>query len=412
VATTSSWGEQTKAGYLDNYPNKTSAQLAQEAADKAQATADKAMAAVTPKSSPASSTATTLSWGGQTNPGYLDNYIAAGQVNKGGKVSWANIETTADINKINVATLTPQAILAEAEKLDKDIDGKSSTGSSIVKEGVEKFVFGAEYAGTQGVKITEVSGITASIAHGKRITWTEGDILLKVNGTDYVTDINTHNFDYAMNTDSIWYKRKSKELIRYDALTMKYVNNMISDLNISTTSADFLQNGSISCLKLTQTVTALSQTFTLAGVISAANVSLYSHTFNYGVVIDALNIGCSRITQDWTNITAQLTRGTFFNVAANSLDTFDTAAEKVGIRIDKNKIKIGSVKVDTSKIKDQVKLVSRNFNKGDIAINQLLVEIRRNDALLAEGTLSISEVEANVERGEVYAMNVSSVLHM
>lgn len=107
--------------------------------------------------------------------GYAGDFVAANKVNSGGGLSWADISPTSEVAKIDVTTLNPESVIKLATSHDQDIDGKSGAGTSTVKEGEERFIFGASYSGTQGVSISEVSGVSASIAHGKRVSWLDGD---------------------------------------------------------------------------------------------------------------------------------------------------------------------------------------------------------------------------------------------
>lgn len=135
--------------------------------------------------------------------GYLGEFAARGGVHSNGTSSWADEPAAEVIASIAVTNFDLAKCLETTSTFDGDIDGKySSTGSSTVKEGEERFVIGASYLGTRGVSITEVSGLLGSFVHGKRVTWTDGDIWVRQKqGKMYKTDLETNSFDYQLKTE-------------------------------------------------------------------------------------------------------------------------------------------------------------------------------------------------------------------
>lgn len=350
-------------------------------------------------------------WDTSSTDGYLGTFVAANQINSGGKISWADISATDDIKEINIATLNPETILAKAQSLDQDIDGKSGAGSSSVKEGEERFIFGASYTGTQGVSISEISGIFASITHGKRVTWTDGDVFAKTKGQDYIVDIDANVIAFTTNSDSLTFERNVKGTMSSSVKANKFETETTSHTNISTTFANYIQNASACTLRTTQAISGVSQTTNLAVYLNVMNFSPVSHVLNCAAYSYAVNVGSSRFSLDFTRITAQISKGLFFNVAANSLDTFQAAASKIGVDINSTDLKISEKKANIEKIHDQIKSVTNFFNQGEVVVEKNKVNIENNEFDWSGCDLSIEELDLSLEDGKVYISNFGSIIH-
>jgi hypothetical protein len=390
-------------------PDKTPVQVAQEAADKAQIAANNAQIAANnaqitanalkPKDSVASGSASASSWAGQTKPGYLGSFIAANQVNIGGQVSWADVSPHGDIYKINIATLNPEAILAEAQKLDGDINGKSSTGSSIVKEGEEKFIFGAGYTGTQGVSITEVSGISASIVHGKKVVWTDGDLFVKVDGKEYITNITTEKLATKI----------SAQLMKSENYAKIAISSNIAAPLVSSHTTSAVQNTSTaSALKNTLTLTASNLTSTFALLNLTLTGAIYNKTYIYAdtifasntaaKIIETINKAPTRIQKDFTKLTAQISEGNFFNVANNTFEAYEKSLKLINEVVSAVEMQTSETKLDIKKVENSIKNSGTNYQETKINIETKKLEQSNIDVAIDKSMTDIEEGDISIQK--------------
>jgi hypothetical protein len=131
---------------------------------------------------------------------YSSSHKDAQNYGNDGVLSWADVLPDPVLTDVNVDTLNPAKILDMAQKFfEGNIDGKSGGGSRTLKEGEEKFIHGAGYTGIKGINITEVSGISASIVHGKNVSWTKGDVFVCIDGNQNISRISVNQLDSKIN---------------------------------------------------------------------------------------------------------------------------------------------------------------------------------------------------------------------
>jgi hypothetical protein len=166
-----------------------------------------------------------------------------------------------------VKGLDIDAALALAKTLDGDIDGKSSTGTSTVMEGEERFVFGASYSGQQGVGISETSGVSANYVKGKKVSWLAGDQWsLHKDGSAFnewdVDEMSSKTKAKGQFTSEINAKSVQSIIIsELENFSFRQSETIISSINVGSTTSEIVvaaasTNAYVNLIKFTANVSA------------------------------------------------------------------------------------------------------------------------------------------------------------
>ena len=171
---------------------------------------------------------------------YKGDYVASNAIhNVGLSTSWANVPPESSIILQDVTKIDIERSIFLAQELDGDINGQANNATSSCKEGEETFIFGASYSGTQGVRVSEISGLDAKYVRGKRVSWLDGDSWnFQKNG-----DSHSESYLNAMST-SITANNISSDIKSFgkvasltstlsDIETTKYSEDTIRSINIS-----------------------------------------------------------------------------------------------------------------------------------------------------------------------------------
>lgn len=331
----------------------------------------------------------TYPWGValHTKAGYLGNFFAAGQVRAGSVTSsWANVDVDQGIAATAVCGLDIDAALALAKTLDGDIDGKSNTGTSTVKEGEERFIFGASYSGQQGVSISETSGVSANYVKGKRISWLAGDQWsLHKEGSafseSYVDQMSsTTKAKGAVTSLTHAESVKSISISRLENFSFRQSEANVSSINVGSSTAEII-------------VAALSSNAYLNAVKATANVAIGSiSTSFFGQVVDLKYIKVGKYEKTVTP----------FIVKAE--DTTVSVTSGTGLEIDLINSKIASVVTSLEKLQTHLQMKTLQISKLETAF--LSAGALIEGAGSAVGNWDISLNEAGLV-GEINKMTIS-----
>lgn len=341
-------------------------------------------------------------WAGSTAPTgtYFGSFAARGNTISTSGTSWANLPPDKEIATSQVNTLDLKTTLGLAAQFDGDIDGLASVGNSTIKEGEERFVFGASYLGTRGVSITEVSGALGSFVHGKRVNWTDGDIWVRQIGNMYKTDLETDFFDYQLTAKNIVIDRSSKTIkLQTKASDSFFVTNATDGLSETRTSAGRLHNFAFS--KASASVTATSAAFSLAAAVVQTSTAICAATnmaFTISPFIVAYNLGLFRLAIDSTIVTAQISQNSFFNVARNSVSAYETLTEKMNLKVSAADIEAKTTLGQLHKMTSSVVEVGASFYRAQTRVSQLELENQKARMSTSKIGIAIEDSEAKLEK--------------
>ena len=160
-------------------------------------------------------------WAPKTDGTYAGNFYARATPNKSADTSWANLAPPIELNakELMPEQLTLKELIDKAKFMDADVDGKtcdfrldvdnhglqtlaghalrtSNAGaSSAVREGEEKFIYGAVYNGLQGVSISESAGLVAAYTRGAKVDWVKGNKWTYQDEGWAVSEVNVDTFN-------------------------------------------------------------------------------------------------------------------------------------------------------------------------------------------------------------------------
>lgn len=235
---------------------------------------------------------------------FLGNFVATNHYSKyvqeNTADTWANAKPPVELTNCIVNDLAIGEAIKLAHMFDGDIDGKANSGTSSCKEGSESFIFGANYSGTRGVAISEVSGVSASYVRGKRVSWLDGDSWSYQEGGD--------SWSYQKGGDS--HSESDRKDISSKVVAESFSSKTESSGSINVESSSVKNNTSLR-LSAANVATINIGTTTSETIIFAACTNLYSGilklTLNCGLNFNTVNlialatetnfIGLKRITE-------------------------------------------------------------------------------------------------------------------
>ena len=327
----------------------------------------------------------------KSKDGYLGNFFAAGQVRAGaGDSSWANVDVDPVIAATAVRLLDIDAALKLATHVDGDIDGKSNTGTSTVKEGEEKFVFGASYSGLQGIGISEITGISANYVKGKRVFWLAGDHwALHQDGSvfseSYVDESSTTiKAKGAVISLTEAESVKSITISRLENYSYRQSTANVSTINVGGSTAEII-------------VGALTSNAYLNAVKATVNVS--------GALITASLIGKA---VDINKFIAGKYKKTSAPIIVENNDVAVQVSSGTGIEINSINTEIASVITRIEKMQTQLEMKARQISKLESSIISAGFLVEGGGSAIGNWDISMNEASA---RGEVSNTRSIKTMH-
>ena len=331
---------------------------------------------------------------------------------KGGKLSWADSPADVLISAKNINEFNPESILILAAEFDGDIDGKSADGNSITKEGTETFILGANYSGTKGVSVTEVSGLAANIVNGNRVTWTAGDALSYIKGKNNITRVQVDNVESTTNAGSILTLTNADIKIETFAQAGKhYIATIVSPINSAHTFAGFMNNLSIAGIRAKQEISFLSTSITTAAVSSIVNIFGVSHTLNLAPFSYTHNVGKDRFTFDMTNLSTTIYTGVFLSIGRNTFEAYETQFKKLKVDGKQVEFDLTATNFSAEKIINNMQVFSTNFTNNGFVFEKAQAEIVENDVSINASMVSLDSNDIDYLNGNISLVDYTAFLY-
>lgn len=384
-------------------------------------------------------------WAPATELSYLGNFKARGE-SRSGDLTWADTDPPVELS---VSAKGPEdlklgSVIGYATEMDKDIDGgllnKNATkegkkeASSAVKEGEEKFIYGAAYSGLQGISISDSTGLVAAYTRGAKVDWMKGNKWTYQEGGWVVSDVNVSSSKSTTNIENeyeVELNSKSSavsNITQKDSISLTRSGGVISRESIAELAIVTTNTAGAGIVTVnTATAGMTTNNFTPLGILNNNVVGGISNALNVtGLVSSAINVaGVSiatmnitnifliatkakiKITRDYTNLSMTISENDSFSAAKNNIEAFKTAATKAGIDIKDVGESMSKIQSALWRHYTKVAEVGNKIEKNNNSVVSCKVRVDESDSLISRNDCEIIDAKLQSLRVDNFMLMAS-----
>jgi len=371
-------------------------------------------------------------WAPATELSYLGNFKARGE-SRSGDLTWADTDPPVELS---VSAKRPEdlklgSVIGYATEMDKDIDGGllnknaikagKKEASSAVKEGEEKFIYGAAYSGLQGISISDSTGLVAAYTRGAKVDWMKGNKWTYQEGGWVVSDVNVSSSKSTTNVENeykVEVNSKSSSvsnITQGDSSSLTQVGGSLS--RPSTVGRDMITTNMVESGIVTANMAGLGTVTTNIsglGIVTANIVGSISTTINAAVAAVAtinasywvclITKATKKITLDFVDEAVVLAATKTTNLGKYGITVSDKEVEQVEVKIEISGETVKKSNLDVSK----TGTLSRNVNN---EVQEVEVSVSVGGSKLESNDSSVSNNKFETRSADCLVQNIATSSH-